>query len=102
MPDFRRKLWLNILEDLGPPEGCILPAYLICVSVVLFPLHGLRTLLYRDNGFDFFRGVWRIHGIEYSNQFFLRFAVAQGETYRFTTINGVVTVERLSVEQADG
>jgi hypothetical protein len=98
MADFRHKLWLNIMEDLGPPEGCILPDWLICVYVILFPIHGLRHLLDRTTGFDFLRLVWKVHGLEISDRMLMRLAKAQGQVYRITTVNGVVTLQ----EWADG
>jgi hypothetical protein len=95
MTDFRRRLWLNIMEDLGPPEGCIVPVYLLCVYAVLFPLHGLRVLLDRASGFDFTRLVWTIHGLEISDLMLMQLAAAQGQVYRVVTVNGVVTLHRL-------
>ena len=32
MTDYRRKLWLNVMEDLGPPAGCI-----ICQALEALP-----------------------------------------------------------------
>jgi len=93
MTDYRRRLWLNIMEDLGPPEGCIVPVWLILVYTVLFPLSGLRWLLDNALGLDITRMVWRIHGVDYSDRLFLRLAVSNGELYRFTNVNGVITVE---------
>lgn len=95
MTDFRRQLWLNIMEDLGPPEGCIVPVYLLCVYVVLFPLHGLYVLLDRASGFDFLRMVWTIHGLQISDRMLMQLATAQGQVYRVATVNGVVTLHRL-------
>lgn len=95
MANYRRKLWLNIMEDLGPPEGCIFPVWLRLVYTLLFPLHGLKCLLDDALGFDYLRMVWRIHGVDYSDRMFARLAVSSGELYRFTNINGVVTVEML-------
>jgi hypothetical protein len=93
--DHRRKLWNNIREDLGPPEGCIIPWWMLLVYTLFFPLSTLKCFLDRSCGFDSRRLTWKIHGIEFSDQFFLRFAVADGELYRFTTVNGVVTIERM-------
>lgn len=95
MINYRRKLWLNIMEDLGPPEGCITPVWLRLVYTLLFPLHGLKCLLDDTLGYDIARMVWRIHGVEYSDLLFARLAVSSGELYRFTNVNGVVTIERL-------
>ena len=93
--DYRRKLWNNIMEDLGPPEGCIVPWWLLLVYTMLFPLGGLKVFLDRACGFDYLRLVWKIHGIEFSDLLFVRLATANGELYRFTTVNGVVTIERI-------
>ncbi len=95
MTDFRRQLWLNIMEDLGPTEGCIVPVYLLCVYAVLFPLHGFRVLLDRASGFDFLRMVWTVHGLQISDRMLMQLATAQGQVYRVTTVNGVVTLHRL-------
>ena len=95
MADYRRKLWLNIMEDLGPPEGCIIPVWLRLVYTLLFPLHGLKCFLDDALGFDYLRMAWRIHGVNYSDRLFARLAVSKGELYRCTNVNGVVTVERV-------
>jgi hypothetical protein len=95
MPDFRRQLWLNILDDLGPEEGCILPAYLIAAYVLIFPVLGLRHLLDQAGGFDIFRMTWNVHGLRISDRMLLQLARAQGCIFRVTTTNGVATLERL-------
>ena len=51
----RNTLWLHILEDLGPPEGYILPMWLRIVYILIFPFQGLRLLLGNATGFDFTR-----------------------------------------------
>lgn len=89
----RRKLWLNIMEDLGPPVGCIVPLWLLCVYTLLFPLHGFRVLLDRSIGFDYLRLTWKIHGVEFSDLMFAQLAVANGGLYRVTTVNGIVNFE---------
>ena len=91
--DYRRKLWNNIREDLGPPEGFVMPWWLLLVYTLFFPLSALKWFLDRSCGFDYLRLTWKIHGIEFSDQLFSRLAVADGELYRFTTVNGVVTIE---------
>jgi hypothetical protein len=93
--DHRRKLWNNIREDLGPPEGCFLPWWMLLVYTLLFPLSALKWFLFRPSGFDYLHLTWKIHGIEVSDSFFSSLAVADGELYRFTTVNGVVTIERM-------
>jgi hypothetical protein len=93
--DHRRKLWNNIMEDLGPPEGCVVPWWLLLIYTLFFPLSALKLFLDRSRGFDHQRLVWKIHGIEFSDQFFSRFAAANGELYRFRTVNGVVTIEQM-------
>lgn len=95
MIDYRRKLWLNIIEDLGPPEGCIVPFWLRLVYTLLFPLHGLKCFIDDALGFDCLRMVWRIHGVDYSDRLFARIAVSSGGLYRFTRVNGLVTIEQL-------
>ena len=95
MTSHRRKLWLSILEDLGPPEGCIVPTWLRLVYTMLFPLRGLKCLA-GVLGFDPLRMVWRIHGIEFSDHMFVRLAASNGEIYRFTSVNGVMTVEQVT------
>lgn len=94
--DHRRKLWNNIMDDLGPPEGCMIPRWLLLVYALFFPLSALKCFLDRSCGFDPQRLTWKIHGIEFSDLFFSRFAAADGELYRFTTVNGVATIERMS------
>ena len=94
--DYRRKLWNNIMEDLGPPEGCIVPWWLLLIYTLFFPLHGLRCLLDCASGFDYFRLVWEIHGVKFSDRLFSQVAAANGELYRFTTVHGIVTIERVS------
>lgn len=96
MSDFRRRLWLNIMEDLGPPEGCIVPGWLLFVYLLLFPLQGLRIILDRSTGHDFSRLVWRIHGIEFSDQFFVRLALSTGKLYRFSRVGSVVIIEEVT------
>lgn len=95
MTDYRRKLWLNIMEDLGPPEGCVVPTWLICIYTALFPLQGLKVLIDHAVGYDPLRMTWKIHGISFSDRLFCRMVLAKGELYRFTTVNGVVTVEQV-------
>lgn len=97
--DYRRKLWLNILEDLGPPEGCILPLWLRMAHTLIFPVFSLQVLLGRASGFDPYTATWTIHGIQFSDRLFVRLAVANGSLYRFTTKNGILTVERVTVAQ---
>lgn len=101
MTDYRRKLWLNIVEDLGPSEGCIVPAWLRFIYTLLFPLHGIKCWLDDALGFDFLRMVWRIHGVDYSDRLFAYLAASNGELYRFTNVNGVVTIERLPLRGKD-
>lgn len=98
MKDYRHQLWINILEDLGPPEGCVLPGWLICVFVLVFPLQGLAGLLDRALGFDLFRCSWTIYGVHYSRAFFHMLAQANGEVYRISRRDDVLHVERLSEE----
>ena len=93
MEKHRHRLWLNIMEDLGPPEGCTVPAWLVCVHAMLFPLQGLRWIIDRHMGYDPLRMVWTIHGIDYSDRIFHRLAIADGVLYRFVTVNKVLTVE---------
>lgn len=93
MEKHRHRLWLNIMEDLGPPEGCVIPTWLVCVYMLLFPLQGLRWIIDRHMGFDPLRMVWTIHGIDYSDRIFHRLAIADGVLYRFVTVNKVLTVE---------
>ena len=45
MEKHRHRLWLNIMEDLGPPEGCVISGWLVCVYMLLFPFQGLTGLL---------------------------------------------------------
>ena len=91
MPDFRRQLWLNIMEDLGPPEGCIGPGYLICGYVILFPLHGLGTLLNKMSGFDLRRMAWTIHGQTFSDRMLMELAcVKNGRSYRIEVADGIL------------
>lgn len=92
----RRTLWLNILEDLGPEPGCILPVWLRCVYAVLFPLQALRYFIDSKAGFDLMTCCWRIHGVMYSDALFACMAIGDGRTlYRFAQKNGVVTIERV-------
>lgn len=95
--DYRRKLWLNIMEDLGPPAGCIVPLWLRCVYTAIFPVHGLRCLLDSACGFDYLRMTWKIHGVEFHDLSFVRLALAKGELYRFNVVNGVAMVERVEL-----
>ena len=99
MTDYRRKLWLNIMEDLGPPEGCIVPLWLRCFYTAIFPVHGLRCLLDSACGFDYFRMVWKIHGVEFSDLCFVKLALAKGGLYQFNMINGVVVAERVKLPE---
>jgi len=89
----RNTLWLHILEDLGPPEGYILPMWLRIVYILIFPLQGLRLLLGTATGMGFTRMTYDIHGFQFSARTFLRLARARGELYRFTYVNGLLTVE---------
>lgn len=92
---YRLKLWHNILEDLGPPEGCILPPWLVAVYCLIFPLNGLHWLLLERNGpYDIFRMVWTIHGVQYSDQLFRQITFAEGAWYKFELVNGVHHVTR--------
>ena len=99
MIDYRRKLWLNVMEDHGPPEGCIMPLWLRCVYTAIFPVHGLRCLLDSACGFDYLRMVWKIHGVEFSDLYFVRLALAKGELYRFSVVNGVLVAERVELPE---
>jgi len=95
VPMMRDTLWLHILEDLGPEPGCILPMWLRFVYLILYPLQGLRLLLGNAAGYDLLRNTYTIHGIEFSAQFFLLLARSRGELYRFTCVDGIVTVQRV-------
>jgi len=98
MADYRRKLWLNIMEDHGPPEGCIVPLWLRLVYTVLFPLSGLRWLLDNALGLDITRMVWRIHGVDYSDRMFARLAAESNSSLCCrTNVNGVIIVEPVSI-----
>lgn len=99
MIDHRRRLWFHILEDLGPPEGCMMPAWLVAVFCLLFPLDGLRSILDLESAMDLQRCTRTIHGIKFSDSLFLAMAVEDGRWYRFTRgPGGIVTVE---ARQAD-
>jgi len=89
----RNALWLHILEDLGPEEGCILPMWLRLVYFLIFPLQGLRLLLGTPAGFDFTRMTYEIHGVQFSARVFLQLSRARGELYRFANVNGVLKIE---------
>lgn len=93
MTDFRRQMWNNIMADLGPPVGCIVPLWLRIIYIFLFPLQGLKILLDGAAGFDYLRLTWKIHGIEFSDQVFVRMALAEDRCYRFRKVSGVLTVE---------
>lgn len=92
MTDYRRKLWVNILEDLGPPEGCIVPIWLRLVYVLLFPVNGFHALVSQSAPFDIFRLCWTIHGNHYSDRMFALMSQSDGKPYRFARSNGVVTI----------
>lgn len=92
----RNKLWLNILEDLGPPKGCYFPAWLIAVHFLIFPLQTAQGLFARSYPFNPLRAVWTIHGVEFTDQFFSAFAAATDDWYKFSrNQDGCVTVTRL-------
>jgi hypothetical protein len=96
---YRLKLWHNILEDLGPPEGCAMPRWLIAVYCVLFPLDGLRSAVHPHGQLDIARMVWTIHGIKYSDRVFRAMAFAEGVWHKFGPIeNGTVAITRMEVQ----
>jgi hypothetical protein len=94
----RLRLWHNILDDLGPPEGCVLPWWLIGVYCLLFPLEGLRWALDRHDQFDICRMVWKIRGVEYTDQFFRQIAFADGVVFKAERINGRITLTKYNLE----
>jgi hypothetical protein len=89
MADFRRQLWFNIMEDLGPPEGCIVPGWLICIYCIIFPIQGLRALD-KASGFDPCRMVWTIHGREFSDYMLMKLACSQERSYRIEVADGIL------------
>jgi hypothetical protein len=83
MKNLRLKLWHNILEDLGPPQDCILPAWLIAVRCIIFPVETPRFFFFERNGaFDVMLNQWTIHGVKYSDEFFRLMALSGGVTFR--------------------
>lgn len=92
----RTRLWQNILEDLGPPEACVLPGWLILVHCLLFPLQGLRYFVDRDAPYDPMRYCWRINGVRFSARSLLRLSRSPGGIYRVTRRDDIVVIEPIA------
>ena len=41
--------------------------------------------------------TWKIHGVEFSDLCFVKLALAKGELYQFSTVNGAIVVERVEL-----
>ena len=92
MKPMRINLWRNILEDLGPPEGCYLPPWLIAVYCLIFPCEGVWALLNRAGPFDLFTMTWKIHGVKYSDLLFYRLALDDGAWFKFQRHGDIMLV----------
>lgn len=99
MFNHRLRLWHNILDDLGPDEGCMMPWWLIAVYCVLFPFGGWKWLFFERTGpLDIYRMVWTIYGQEYSDEFFRRMAIADGTVLKVERIDGRVTLTKYNLQ----
>lgn len=99
MTDHRLKLWHNILDDLGPPEGCIMPPWLIAVRLAIFPINTAYVLICDHcQPFDIWRQLWTIYGVEYTDQFFRQMSIADGTVFKIERINDRITLTRYNVD----
>ncbi len=95
MTDPRIKLWHNILDDLGPPEGCMMPRWLIAVRLAIFPIDTAYALIQnRCEPHDIWTKTWKIYGEQYSDAFFRCIAIADGDLYRIERVDGRITFTR--------
>jgi hypothetical protein len=91
----RLRLWHNICEDLGPPEGCVIPWWLVVCRFVIFPLSTACIILReRLEPYDIWTLTWTIYGVKYSDAFFRHIAIADGELISISRIDGRITVTR--------
>ena len=89
----RLNLWHNICEDLGPPEGCIIPWWLIACRLAIFPLN-TAYILFRNHfePYDPWTNTWKIYGVQYSDAFFRHMAIADGDLLRVNRIDDQITI----------
>jgi hypothetical protein len=81
----------------GLPEATLLPPWAIVLRWALFPLDTFYWKYSKTSGFQCERGVWIIHGITYSDEFFYILTKSRGEVYRITNQDGVIILEELEV-----
>lgn len=77
------------------PPGVIMPKWAVIVRAVLYPMEFFYWKMSSNTGYRIENDTWLICGMAYSGAMFRLLAKAQGEVYRITRIDGVVTMERI-------
>lgn len=91
MKRYRRQLWLNILEDLGPPQGCVLPLWLVVCWSILFPFNALQRLFNGPGPYCPYRMTWLLYGVEIPDKMIIRLANEVREKQRHGALTATTT-----------
>lgn len=89
---FYRWLITNIAKT---PEGNILPLWIRCIWMLLFPIKAFYYRIERNEGYQPITDTWKIQGNEFSGQFFQHLERCANDSFRIVTrSNGTITIER--------
>jgi len=79
-----QKLMRWLIKISKTPEGNILPKYLLVARCILMPLQSLRWFLTDDEGYQIHKNTWKIHGCEFSDDFFYELTKGNSRWFRTT------------------
>ena len=89
----RKAIWTWARRN--EPQGKILPKWLRAVYATLYPLEYLRWHLTRWHGWNWESDTYRLYGVTFTCGAIRTLTSANGEVYRITKKDDVVTFERV-------
>ncbi len=95
MKNKRVRLFKYILEKAKHEPWMILPAWLLTIRAILFPLDFIAWKAGKKHGYIWSENVWVIHGKEYSDELFLHFSVGGNELFKIIENDNVVCIEKI-------
>lgn len=93
--NFRNSIWQAIIKKIK--YGRNLPRWAIFIRCVLFPLDSFFWYMSKSTGYQPFTDTWIIDGEKYTGEFFYHISKADGDAYRITRIDGVITFKKIDI-----
>lgn len=94
---YKLKFWWWFLKNIAkhPPE-MIFPNWIRCIQFLLFPIKTLVYMQSKGDGYQWESNTWKIHGVEFSDDFFIHFAISENEMFKYIRReNGCITIETI-------